>query len=91
MGKGSVVKAGSVLTRNVPAGVFWGDDGGRVLAEVTVPLTRDTEYPEFVKGLRPVSVETSTDREGDHRTTEQEPQNTQNTRKNNKGTKGNHQ
>ncbi len=58
VGKGAVVKAGSVLTRSVPPRVFWGDDGGHVLAEVTVPLTPDTEFLEFFKGLRPISSST---------------------------------
>lgn len=54
IGKGAVIKAGSVLARNVPAHTFWGDHGGGPLAEVTVPLTPDHEYEEFVKGLRPL-------------------------------------
>jgi len=53
IGKGAVIKAGSVLTRNVPPHTFWGQSEGRPLAEVTVPLTPDNEYEEFVKGLRP--------------------------------------
>lgn len=53
IGRGAVIRAGSVLTRNVPPYTFWGDSGGRPLAEVTVPLTPDHEYDEFVKGLRP--------------------------------------
>ena len=53
IGKGAVIKAGSVITRNVPPHTFWGKSDGRPLAEVTVPLTSDHEYKEFVKGLRP--------------------------------------
>lgn len=53
IGKGAVVKAGSVLTRNVPPHTFWGESGGGPLADVTVPLTPDHEYDDFVKGLRP--------------------------------------
>lgn len=53
IGRGAVIKAGSVLTRNVPPGTLWGERGGEPLAEVTVPLTPDHEYDEFVKGLRP--------------------------------------
>jgi tetrahydrodipicolinate N-succinyltransferase len=54
IGKGAVIKAGSVLTRNVPPYTFWGDSGGGPLAQVTVPLTPDHQYEEFVKGLRPL-------------------------------------
>lgn len=53
IGKGAVIKAGSVLTRNIPPFILWGDGGGHPLAEVTVPLTPDHEYDDFVKGLRP--------------------------------------
>jgi hypothetical protein len=54
IGQGAVIKAGSVLARNVPARTFWGDHGGGPLAEVTVPLTPDNNYDEFIKGLRPI-------------------------------------
>ena len=54
IGQGSVIKAGSVLTRNVPPGVFWGDAGGGPLMSVTVPLTPRHSYEEFVRGLRPL-------------------------------------
>jgi carbonic anhydrase/acetyltransferase-like protein (isoleucine patch superfamily) len=54
IGKGAVVKAGSVLTRNVPPYTFWGEHSGGPLAQVTVPLTPDHEYEEFLKGLRPI-------------------------------------
>lgn len=52
VGEGAVIKAGSVVTRNVPARVFWGDAGGRVLADVTVPLTAGHSFEEFTRGLR---------------------------------------
>jgi len=53
IGQGSVIKAGSVVTRNVPPHTFWGDRGGGPLAEVTVPLTPEHEFEEFIRGLRP--------------------------------------
>jgi hypothetical protein len=56
IGEGSVIKAGSVIARNVPARVFWGDPGGRPLARITVPLGRDSSYEDFVKGLRPMGM-----------------------------------
>ena len=54
IGEGAVIKAGSVITRNVPARVFWGAPEGRPLAAVTIPLTPDNSYDEFVQGLRPL-------------------------------------
>jgi tetrahydrodipicolinate N-succinyltransferase len=55
IGEGAVIKAGSVLTKNVPSHVFWGEPGGRPLADVNVPLTPDNDFNEFVKGLRPLN------------------------------------
>lgn len=57
IGEGSVIKAGSVVTRSVPARVFWGEagGGGAPLARVTVPLTPERSYDEFIKGLRPLN------------------------------------
>lgn len=52
IGKGAVVKAGSVVTRSIPPGVFWGDPGGQPLAKATVPLTSAHSYDDFVQGLR---------------------------------------
>jgi acetyltransferase-like isoleucine patch superfamily enzyme len=54
IGEGAVIKAGSVLTRNVPSRTFWGDAGGGPLATITVPLTSEHSYDEFVRGLRPL-------------------------------------
>ena len=49
-----MIKAGSVVGKNVPANVYWGTDSGRQLAKVTVPLTKDHSYQEFIHGLRPI-------------------------------------
>jgi carbonic anhydrase/acetyltransferase-like protein (isoleucine patch superfamily) len=54
IGQGSVIRAGSVVTRNVPPGVFWSDAGGGPLMTATVPLTPRYSYEEFVRGLRPL-------------------------------------
>jgi hypothetical protein len=47
------VKGGSVLTTNVPANTLWGPPASQPLGRVTVPLTQETSYDEFVRGLRP--------------------------------------
>jgi acetyltransferase-like isoleucine patch superfamily enzyme len=54
IGKGSVVQAGTVVSRNVPAGVFLGHQPASILGKVSVPLTAEHSYQEFVQGLRPV-------------------------------------
>lgn len=54
IGEGAVVKAGTVVTRNVPPFTFWGTDSAGPLARVTVPLSRNHEYQAFVDGLRPI-------------------------------------
>jgi hypothetical protein len=41
------------VSRNVPRGAFWGCPSAELLGEVTVPLTADHSYQEFVRGIRP--------------------------------------
>lgn len=52
IGEGSVIRAGTVLTRNVPPRTFVGQGAPETLARVTVPLTRQHGYAGFLKGLR---------------------------------------
>jgi carbonic anhydrase/acetyltransferase-like protein (isoleucine patch superfamily) len=52
IGHGAVIKAGTVLSRNVPPLTFWGADEGHPLGQVTVPLTPEHDYREFLQGLR---------------------------------------
>ena len=54
IGEGSVIKAGTVVSRNVPAHTYWGTESAGPLAQVTVPLTREHAYIEFSHGLRPI-------------------------------------
>ncbi|MBI2924469.1 MAG: acyltransferase [Verrucomicrobia bacterium] len=53
IGEGCVIRAGSVLTKDVPARTFWGAPASGPLAQVTVPLTPEHNYEEFTRGLRP--------------------------------------
>ena len=53
IGRGAVIQAGTVVSHNVPPGVFFGHAPATVLGEVTVPLTPEHSYQEFVHGLRP--------------------------------------
>lgn len=52
IGEGAVIKAGTVVTRDVPPHTLWGLPSAGVLGEVTVPLTPEHSYEEFVQGLR---------------------------------------
>jgi len=54
IGRGSVIQAGTVVTRNVPPGIFWGAPKAGPLAKATIPLTHENEYDMFVRGLRPM-------------------------------------
>ncbi len=53
IGKGAVVQAGTIVSRNVPAGVLWGNPGPGPLAIVTRPCPQNSSWEDFVKGLRP--------------------------------------
>lgn len=54
IGDGSIIQAGTVVSRNVPPGVLWGASKAGVLALASVPLTSNTSYEQFMKGLRSV-------------------------------------
>jgi tetrahydrodipicolinate N-succinyltransferase len=60
VGRGSVIKAGSVLTRSVPPGVMWGCGEGRFLARVGTPLTPQHSYEDFCRNLKPMQHSRST-------------------------------
>lgn len=55
IGEGAVIKAGTVVSRNVPARAFWGPPPAGMLAEATIPVTPPRyTYEDFLRGLRPV-------------------------------------
>ena len=56
IGDGAVVPAGTVVSRNVPAGALWSGPKCRPTARVGVPLTADHSYTEFSEGLTPWSL-----------------------------------
>jgi acetyltransferase-like isoleucine patch superfamily enzyme len=53
IGAGAVIKAGTVVSRDVPSQTFWGLPSAGPLAHVGVPLTHEHSYDEFLKGMRP--------------------------------------
>ena len=52
IGEGAVIRAGTVVSRNVPPRVLWGTPSADILGIATVPLTPDHSYDQFVRGLR---------------------------------------
>jgi acetyltransferase-like isoleucine patch superfamily enzyme len=58
IGQGAVIQAGTVVTRNVPAGTLWGSESAGPMGVVTVPLTGRNHYSEFLRGLKPYEPKT---------------------------------
>lgn len=54
IGRGSVIKAGTAVSANVPAHIFWGTASAEPLARVTIPLTSEHSFEDFRAGLRPI-------------------------------------
>jgi len=52
IGEGSVIKAGTVVSKSVPPHTFFGTRSAEVLGTATVPLTPEHPYEEFARGLR---------------------------------------
>lgn len=52
IGQGAVIRAGTVVSRNVPAHTFWGPPPAEALGVATVPLTPENSYQDFVDGLK---------------------------------------
>jgi serine acetyltransferase len=52
IGDGAVIKAGTVVSKNVPPHTFWGSPSAEVLGTAIIPLTSAHSYEEFYSGLR---------------------------------------
>jgi len=52
IGEGAVIRAGTVVSRNVPPHTFWGPPPAEALGTATVPLTPEYTYDEFMAGLK---------------------------------------
>lgn len=53
--EGAVIRAGTVVSRNVPAHAFWGAPSAQLLGTATVALTSAHSYEEFALGVKPRS------------------------------------
>lgn len=53
IGDGAVIKAGTVVSQHVPPGAVWGMPKAGPIATATVPLSHQTSYEAFSRGLRP--------------------------------------
>ncbi len=54
IGDNAVIMGGSVISRNIPPNTMWGPPAAEMLSKVTVPLTEDYSYSEFLRGIRPL-------------------------------------
>lgn len=54
IGEGAVIRAGTVVSRNVPPHAFFGSPPAELLGTATVALTPDHTYEEFARGIRPL-------------------------------------
>jgi acetyltransferase-like isoleucine patch superfamily enzyme len=54
IGRGSVVTAGSVVTKSVPPKTMVQGNPARPIATVEIPLRMDVSLKQFGKGLRPI-------------------------------------
>ncbi len=52
IGDGAVVRAGTVVSRNVPPHAFWGTPPAVALGSAEVPLTAEHTYQSFARGIR---------------------------------------
>jgi acetyltransferase-like isoleucine patch superfamily enzyme len=53
IGEGAVIRAGTVVSRNVPPHAFWGSPPAELLGTATVALTPEHTYEEFTHGIKP--------------------------------------
>src|SRR5262249_43812597 len=60
IGEGAVIAAGSVVSRSVPPHTYWAGPPAEGLAEVSVPLTAEHTFAEFLRGMKPIVAPSTT-------------------------------
>jgi serine acetyltransferase len=56
IGKGSVITAGTVVNRSVPAWTVVQGNPGRFIATIETPLTNKTSMQQFMRGFKPTKM-----------------------------------
>jgi acetyltransferase-like isoleucine patch superfamily enzyme len=54
IGDNVVIMGGSVISKNIPPNTMWGPAATEMISRITVPLTEDYTYDEFLSGIRPL-------------------------------------
>jgi acetyltransferase-like isoleucine patch superfamily enzyme len=54
IGDNVVIMGGSVISKNIPPNTMWGPAATEMISKITVPLTSEYSYDEFLNGIRPV-------------------------------------
>jgi acetyltransferase-like isoleucine patch superfamily enzyme len=54
IGDNVVIMGGSVINKNIPPNTMWGPAATEMISRITVPLTEDYTYDEFIGGIRPI-------------------------------------
>lgn len=54
IGDNAVIGASSVVTSDVPPGIFVSADRAQPFAKVTVPWTEEKDYKDLIRGLVPI-------------------------------------
>jgi acetyltransferase-like isoleucine patch superfamily enzyme len=54
IGRGAVIQAGTVVSKDVPSFTLWGIPKAGPIARVTVPCPHFHTNEEFIRGLRPI-------------------------------------
>ena len=60
IGRGSVVTAGSVVTRNIPPMMVVQGNPAKPIARCGIPLGEETRYEDFIRNLKPLKSVCST-------------------------------
>ena len=54
IGEGAVIGIASLVTSDIPPSTFYSGEKAKPIAKATKPFTLDTDYEQFIRGLRPI-------------------------------------